>query len=340
MSAAPTIRALMTRRLSLAALTVAVALVFSGACLPAHAAGPGTGSIRIQLVDLTGAPLALAGAVAHVYVSTTDGGGFRYGTTDATGQAVLPELPPSAYYEVKVETPEAGFATYAPIEVDSVNVTAGAATRITMTLAVGATVTGRLTKPDGSPLAQRGVSLEGMGEMFQDASVTTDDSGRYTFVGLKTAVVEIFVGPRGAASSLSWYTSVFAERPGRLPSHISLSTRLVHSSYDLQIGVGVPSDPRSVLGATVRVTNTTTGATFDQRTGGVPGIVQPTKFVVPSGDYSIRVLTVATPATPAQTWWWTGQTSAMSTNPAVAATLSVDYLHPVGAFAQIPQGKP
>ncbi|WP_344793474.1 carboxypeptidase-like regulatory domain-containing protein [Frondihabitans peucedani] len=304
------------------------------AAVSAVAAAPG--SISVQLVDIAGDPLALAGATASVYVSSPDDPGFRRAATDSSGHAVISDLPATPYYDLTIDPPKAGSATYAPTRIDSVGVAAGVSTVVSATLARGATVTGRLTGPTGAPLAGTKVTIEGMTYVFPEVETTTDATGRYTFVGLASDVYELFTGDQIFRTSLSWMTRAHAERPGVDPSRVTLSTRLVHTAYDIGIGVDPSADGEATVGATVTLTNVSTGATFTQRTGGVAGVLQPVKFAVPTGDYTISVRTVATAATPSRTWWYTGQRTKMTADAGSALRKHIDFSSVIGIYAKVP----
>lgn len=325
-------------RTALAAVFLALAL----AALPAQTAtaapttAGATGSIVVQLVDVAGSPLALAGATASVYVPTPEGGGFRRATTDTAGRAVIPDLPPTPYYDLTIEAPSAGSATYAPTRIDSVGVSAGTSTAITAKLAKGATVTGKLTGPSGAPLVGSKVTIEGMSYVFPEVETATDATGRYTFVGLASDVYGLDTGDQNFRTSLSWMTRVHAEQPGVAPSRVALSTRLIHTSYDIGVGVDAPADGATTAGATVTLTNGATGATYVQRTGGVAGVLQLVKFTVPTGDYTVSVRTVATAATPSRTWWYTGQLTPMTAEARAAVPKHVEFASAVGLYAKVP----
>jgi hypothetical protein len=330
----------MTRSRTTATLAVLLATLALTA-LPARAATaatttPAAGSISVQLVDVAGSPLALAGATASVYVATTEGGGFRRATTDSAGRATIPDLPPTPYYDLTVEPPSAGSDTYAPLRIESVGVAAGVGTAVTATLARGATVTGRITGPTGAPLVGTEVTIEGMSYVFPEVGTTTDATGRYTFVGLASDVYEVSTGGWNYRTSLSWLTRAHAEQPGVDPSRVALSTRLIHTTYDLGVGVDAPADGATTVGATVTLTNVATGATYTQRTGGVAGVLQPVKFAVPTGDYTVSVRTVATAATPSRTWWYTGQLTPMTAQARAAVPKHVEFASAVGLYAKVP----
>lgn len=327
----------------LAALVLAALPAQTATAAPSHsrttsasALTAATGSIDVQLVDVAGVPLALAGATASVYVPTSEGGGFRRATTDSAGRAEIADLPATPYYDLTIDPPSAGSATYAPTRLDSVGVSAGISTTVTPQLAKGATVTGRLTGPSGAPLAGTKVTIEGMSYEFPEVSTTTDATGRYTFVGLASDVYELFTGDRDFRTSLDWVTRVHAERPGVAPSRVALSTRLVHTAYDIGVGVDAPADGATTVGATVTLTNVATGATAVQRTGGVAGVLQPVKFAVPTGDYIVSVRTVATAETPSRTWWYTGQQTPMAADAGSALRKRVDFASAIGVYAKVP----
>lgn len=325
-------------RTAVAAVLAALALAVlqTQAATAAPTASASTGSIGVQLVDVAGSPLALAGVTASVYVPTSEGGGFRRAITDTAGRAVIPDLPPTPYYDLTLEPPSAGSATYAPVRIDSVGVSAGISTAVTAELAKGATVTGKLTGPSGAPLVGAKVTIEGMSYVFPEVETTTDATGRYTFVGLASDVYKLFNGDQDFRTSLSWMTRVYAERVGAAPSRVTLSTRLIHTAYDVGVGVDAPADGATTAGATVTLTNVATGATYAQRTGGVAGVLQSVKFAVPTGDYTVSVRTVATAATPSRTWWYRGQLTPMTTDARAAVPKHVVFASAIGLYAKVP----
>ena len=71
---------------------------------------------------------------------------------------------------------------------DVLTVTAGGAVRVDAQLATGATMTGRVTGPDGAPLAGVQVRTTGAGDPTLEF---TDDDGRYEAVGLPTGDVTV-----------------------------------------------------------------------------------------------------------------------------------------------------
>lgn len=329
-------RSLVRTALPAVLATLALAALPAQAATAAPTTTASTGSIGVQLVDVAGSPLALAGVTTSVYVPTPEGGGFRRATTDTAGRAVISDLPPTPYYDLTLEPPSAVPATYAPARIDSVGVAAGITTAVTAELARGATVTGKLTGPSGAPLVGTKVTIEGTSYVFPEVETTTDATGRYTFVGLASDVYEMFTGDQNFRTSLSWLTRVYAERPGVDPSRVALSTRLIHTAYDVGIGVDAPADGASTVGATVTLTNVATGATYAQRTGGVAGVLQPVKFAVPTGDYTVRVRTVATAATASRTWWYTGQRTRMTAEARAAVPKHVEFSSSIGLYAKVP----
>ncbi|WP_144119777.1 carboxypeptidase-like regulatory domain-containing protein [Catellatospora sichuanensis] len=178
------------RRLGLTLLTAAVATM--GLAAPAHAE-PETGTISGRLTD-NGAPVAGATVDAH-------GEGWNSAVTDADGRYRITDLPPGTDYRVFFMTPgrmnqyayrATGWDSAAPFAVS-----AGAETVVDDSLFPVGTVTGRFTRPDGSPIewALVSVATPDNGSLVE---TVTDADGHYTLQVPAGSHRLRFSGPSGA----------------------------------------------------------------------------------------------------------------------------------------------
>ncbi|MEV4415713.1 carboxypeptidase regulatory-like domain-containing protein [Catellatospora sp. NPDC049609] len=159
------------RRLGLTLLTIAVATM--GLAAPAHAETE-TGTISGRLTD-NGAP------VANAWVDAS-GTGWGYAYTDGNGDYRITDLTPGDDYRVTFRA-DGHVVQYAHQELawDAAarfTVTAGADTVVNDELLPTGTITGRVTRPDGTPARWAYVSaVNGLGDALVDA--TTDIGGHY-----------------------------------------------------------------------------------------------------------------------------------------------------------------
>ncbi|WP_155369367.1 carboxypeptidase regulatory-like domain-containing protein [Catellatospora vulcania] len=160
------------RRLGLTLLTVAVATM--GLTAPAQAA-PATGTITGQLTD-HGVPVA--GVAVDAY-------GESYGSavTDEDGRYRIADLVPGNDYRVYF-MPPGRLPQYAHRAVDwdsgtPITVTSGAETVVDDSLIPVGTITGRVTRPDGSPIAWCWVSVA-LPDANSITGTYTDQNGYYT----------------------------------------------------------------------------------------------------------------------------------------------------------------
>jgi hypothetical protein len=291
-----------------AILTAVVAVALVGAGGPAAiAAVPGdddTGTVTVQLTNLAGAPVALAG----VQVAAPEGGGNAFeGTTDAQGRATFTGIPTDTTYEVQARSvPPSGEGTYAPAVTGPKSLRPGVTTVIDVRMPVGATITGRLVGPSGAPASGVLVSADGGGSTPFFYSATTDATGRYTIVGVASAIVDLYAYPSPHAMDLTWKTKVVAQTPtGTSAAAVLAATE--------------------ITGATVRATDVTTGATSDETTSGIVDSDQFAEWDLPSGNYTIEVFTRPVGSTPSSSWWVTAKGGAMTQDPAAAGILPVTF---------------
>ncbi|MEU7822717.1 carboxypeptidase-like regulatory domain-containing protein [Catellatospora sp. NPDC049133] len=160
------------RRFGLMLLVATVATM--GLAAPTHAA-PGTGAISGRLTD-NGTPVA--GAAVDAY-----GEGYGSAVTDADGRYRITELAPGSDYRVYF-MPQGRMPQYAHRAVNwdtatPITVNAGAETVVDDSLIPVGTVTGRLTRPDGSPIPWCWVSIA-TPDNGSLADVLTDQNGEYT----------------------------------------------------------------------------------------------------------------------------------------------------------------
>lgn len=160
------------RRLGLTLLAAAVATM--GLAAPAHAE-PDTGTISGRLTD-NGVP------VPDAWVSAS-GPGWGGVTTDADGYYRITDLPAGEGYRVgfSVGVRETQFAhqTISYEHATLFTVTAGGELVVNETLLPTGTITGRISHPDGTPLAYGYLYFERTDGLGQWQSAATDEDGRY-----------------------------------------------------------------------------------------------------------------------------------------------------------------
>ncbi|BCJ71596.1 hypothetical protein CS0771_11400 [Catellatospora sp. IY07-71] len=158
------------RRLGLTLLTVAVATM--GLTAPAHAEAT-TGTISGTLTD-NGAP------VAYAWVDAS-GTGWGYAYTDENGHYQITDLAPGDDYKVTFRAdghvPQYAYQALSWEAAALVTVTAGADTVVNDQLLPTGTITGRLTRTDGTPIQWAYVSaVNSLGDSLVDAGTDTDGS--------------------------------------------------------------------------------------------------------------------------------------------------------------------
>ncbi|GAB4059439.1 carboxypeptidase-like regulatory domain-containing protein [Catellatospora paridis] len=175
------------RRIGLTLLTVAVATM--GLTAPAHAE-PDTGTISGRLTD-NGAPVPNASVGAS-------GPGWGGAVTDADGYYRITDLPPGDDYRVgfSVGVRETQFAhqTLSYEAATLFTVTAGGETVVNETLLPVGTITGRISYPDGTPLAYGHLTFQRTDGFGQWQSAQADEDGRYS-IELLVAAYRIWFSP-------------------------------------------------------------------------------------------------------------------------------------------------
>ncbi|MFJ3383456.1 MULTISPECIES: carboxypeptidase-like regulatory domain-containing protein [unclassified Curtobacterium] len=283
----------------LVAAALAVGLLTPTTAIAAPAA---VGSVSVQLTDADGVPVGLAGVeVAALGIRGIDADGL----TDAHGRVVLGGITSPQTVTVTTRTiPSQGAATPAPARRTGVAVVTGATTSSTLGLSVGATVRGAIVGPAGA-LAGKTVTAANQTDTWQVFQTTSDAAGRYEFVGLGSGQYTISAYDSRDAEPAHWKTLVVQQRGAASASEVTLSTHYVHSTYDLEVFANSADrapDPR-LRGATVTVTNTSTGATASSRFSTLLDSEQSAQFVVPTGQYLIELVTTATSTSAAQHLW-------------------------------------
>lgn len=270
-----------------------------GLAPPATAAGSGTITVQLTTPDGTEIRLPdveLAAIGTDAVVGTA--------TTDADGTATFTGIPAPETVTVGTrQLPPHGAETYAPSLRSDIAVRSGSTVAVTVPLVIGATIQGEVVGPTG-PAAGRLMYAwnEDTSQVFR---TTSDSAGKYQFVGLSTGKYRIEAYASGTASPAVWKTRVYQQR-GTLPaSQVTLSRHYAHSDYDLIVYAASASrDPSAQLsGATVTVTNATTGASFSTRFSTLLDNEQTAQFHIPSGQYLVELRTAATSATPARALW-------------------------------------
>jgi hypothetical protein len=319
----------MTRLRICIALVAILTLAFTGLPSAAFAtAAPATGSLVIRLVKANGAHLALASAVVSVVHGSSP---WNVGTTGADGTVLFTNLAPTDYF-VDVRILPAGPSTYTGgTDYEHVTVVAGATVYSSFKSVHGASVTGRLIGPDGKALA--GATVTGSSYGIELTSVTTAD-GLYSFVGLPTADLYLSSSLGSDDSALNWQTWTRAESGGTPPSHTVLSTRMVHSSYNVRFTVlSTLEFDRDLAGATVSLVDAS-GRRYEQHTNGYADMWQKVQFLVPSGRYVVQVRTVAASGLPTTTYWL-DQLNNFVPDATKAAPVTLSYSAPSSVYGTI-----
>lgn len=282
--------------------TLVVALAAAamvGLAPPAAAAGSGT--ITVQLAAPDGTAIRLADVeLAAIGIDAVVGNA----TTDADGTATFTGIPaPDTVTVTTRQLPPHGAATYAPGLRSDIEVRGGSTVAVTVPLVIGATVQGGVASPTGPATGRLMYAWnEDTSQVFR---TTSDSAGQYRFVGLGTGKYRIEAYASGTASPAVWKTRVYQQR-GTLPaSQVTLSQHYAHSDYDLVVyATSASRAPSAQLsGASVTVTDTTTGASFSTRFSTLLDSEQTAQFQIPSGQYVVELRTVATTATPACVLW-------------------------------------
>ncbi|WP_396290751.1 carboxypeptidase-like regulatory domain-containing protein [Curtobacterium sp. KT1] len=282
--------------------TLVVALAAAamvGLAPPAAAAGSGT--ITVQLAAPDGTAIRLADVeLAAIGIDAVVGNA----TTDDDGTATFTGIPaPDTVTVTTRQLPPHGTATYAPGLRSDVAVRGGSTVAITVPLVIGATVQGDVVGPTG-PAAGRLMYAwnEDTSQVFR---TTSDSAGQYRFVGLSTGKYRIEAYASGTASPAVWKTRVYQQRGPVPASQVTLSRHYAHSDYGLVVYAATSSRAPSaqLSGASVTVTDTTTGASFSTRFSTLLDSEQTAQFQIPSGQYVVELRTVATTATPARALW-------------------------------------
>ncbi|MCC8907452.1 carboxypeptidase-like regulatory domain-containing protein [Curtobacterium sp. GD1] len=267
-----------------------------GLAPPATAAGSGT--ITVQLATPDGTPIRLADV--ELAASNTDALVGEV-TTDNDGTATFTGIPaPDTITVGTRQLPPHGTGTYAPALRSGIAVRSGSTVAVTLPLVIGATVQGGVVGPTGPAVGHLMYATDvDTGRVFR---TTTNSAGRYRFVGLSTGKYRIEAYVSGTASPAVWKTRVYQQH-GTLPaSQVTLSRHYAHSDYDLiAYAASAPQAPSAQLsGASVTVTNATTGASFSTRFSTLLDNEQTAQFQIPSGQYLVELRTAATTATPAR----------------------------------------
>lgn len=275
----------------------AVALI--GLAPPATAAGSGT--IAVQLATPDGTAIRLADVeLAAIGTDAVVGNAI----TDADGTATFTGIPAPDTVTVTTRVlPPNGAQTYAPGLRTDIAVRGGSTVAVTVPLVLGATVQGGVVGPTG-PAAGRLMYAwnEDTSQVFR---TSTDSAGQYLFVGLSTGQYRIEAYASGTASPAVWKTRVYQQR-GTLPaSQVTLSRHYAHSDYDLVVYANTASRTPSaqLSGASVVVTNATTGASFSTRFSTLLDSEQTAQFQIPSGQYVVELRTTATTVASARVLW-------------------------------------
>jgi hypothetical protein len=314
----------MRRYIFATSLIGVAALALTGAPTAAFAeATHGYGQIAVQLVTSEGKPLALAGVKVN---ADRFGSSDVYGVTDATGAVLLTRVEAHAGFNVYTETPRNGASTYTPGWLEQTfEVHTDTTEHVKIVTDLGATITGKVVGPDGKPIPEIRISAAANTGISHLEESITDANGIYSFVGLRSANYALYGAANDFAYSTNWKTQVFAARGALPPSHVTLSTKFMHTKYNATIVVTPGSISTDLVGANIRLVDKTTGATFDKRTSGfVNDDWELGQFMVPNGNYRVQVVTAGSAANPSKTYWYTGATT-MTLDAARATSITVTY---------------
>lgn len=289
---------------SVTALVAVLALVGTTG-LPASAATSPTGTLQVQLVTPSGAPIR----VAFIQLVATD----QYGnqadaSSNSSGTVTFPNEDPARTYAVSSGVfADAGANSYAPAQHVPVSIAAGSTTVENLTLDLGATVNGNIVGPGGTVQSGKLLFIQRDGSTADPIEAISDSLGHYAFEGLGTGIYTIEAYSNGEIGSpATWKTQVVEQNASRAASHITLSTHYLHSAYDLVMDVtsSTMTPTAALSGATVIAHSTTTSASYTERLSTVLDYRQSTQFFLPTGNYVIELRTAATPGTPSRSLWF------------------------------------
>ena len=145
-----------------------------------------------RVVGVSGAAVAQARVYARSVQSSELGGTTqgRVATTDVDGRfSVEHNLPPGAVM-VLADIGERGVATWGPEEVD-----AGSSIFVDLVLTAGATLSGTVRGPDGSPAEARVFVRDHEAMAWRGLETTSDRDGRYRLGGLVPGRIRVAAGP-------------------------------------------------------------------------------------------------------------------------------------------------
>lgn len=306
-------------------LAVALALSLVVSLTPAAATAAGTGSISGTVTGPTSAPLAGIDVAACSF--TPSGGSCGAASTAADGSYTINSLDPGEYSVSFTDPsgtyPRGVYDNTAPGDFAAgigtlVTVGSGSVLGINVQIPVGAHVSGRVTGPDGRPLA--GAEVEAlMTNAGRFADVLTAADGTYRFVVLP-GTYSIFVNAHSTAYPAGFYTSAGFTIFDTSATALAVSSEI--SGIDVQLPAGHwlkgrlldrDGQPVSEIGTMICAPGTSNCRWASVAADGTFA------ELVPSGAYQFFVQSYSGP-------WVSGYYAANGSglvDPALAATLTV-----------------
>ena len=160
-------------------------LTSQGQVVPLAAVLPPVGTVVIQVNSLAGTPVANARVDGDVYYP---GSAQNLGTTDQNGRVTLTSVRGPAPFFVRAFDPQTGQFRQATGALTA----EGQTLAITVTLGTTGSISGRITKANGSPAADVTAVVLALGGNV-GVAVTTDGNGDYHVSGIPTGVFRIRV---------------------------------------------------------------------------------------------------------------------------------------------------
>ena len=341
-----TTRVAITRRMRALASAVTLALVTVGlaalaapaAAAPAAAApAPTTGTLTIRFATPSGSSIPLAGVGIGIY-PLSDLDNEQEVKTDAMGEATFTDIDALTTYGAETEyMPPNGANTYTTGILHGIAIASGTTTTVAMPMTLGATITGTIVGASGSPAANKTVTATSpTGGFF---AVESDATGTYSFVGLGTGIYRLDASMLPGHEGGEWKTRVSAQNGAFPASHVTLSTKFLHTTYDLFFDVTTLQSATAITGATVNVIDPSGAIVATEHTSTIRDSAQDARFDIPTGDYRIQMVTTAGAGLASQTLWLERGGATMTKYRSDALVVPVAYGAAGGEYlARIPAG--
>jgi hypothetical protein len=254
------------------------------------------GAVAGRIVDHAGAPVAGAPVSVQSHGSDAFASGFTRSAADGT--YVVPALPAGSYdvcvygFDMSFASTDVGDATTCSSH--PVTVTANATTTADLRLTRGGAVSGKLTGPNGAPLAHVGVTIQPASGNDTGGYANTDSSGHFVAKGIVPGSYTVCFDataasgaglPTGAASSCY-----------RHNQHIVVKAGLTRLGIDAKLGTagaisGRVTNDRSpaqgLAGAMVEIESTTDPFGDTGGWGQADGQGRYTATGLPAGSYTV-----------------------------------------------------